>query len=547
VFNSLPFVLARSAEKLASDRLFYAAFCSDQVRPQQKRAVHLNDEPVARSPLLLLQSSSEYRSRADCDSQVTLARIRIENSGDPCEFLSFGGPAPCWTARMSLLALAIRHVVYPSWELKNGSAHRSHLQEMERRQFWSAERLAEHQWSSFKRLVTHAVDTCPYYRESFRRAGLSPADLRSPEDIRWVPTLSKQEIQAHRDEMISSRYRREDLIEDMTGGSTGSPMRFYYDRERRETRAAAVLRHDRWSGWNIGERRALLWGAQRDLPRGLKARLRTRLINRTLALDASALDDAAMAQFAAKLKRYQPKVLVAYANTLALFARYVQAEKITGIKPQGIITSAEVLTRENRELIEKTFGCRVFDRYGCREFGVIASECSVHENMHISADNLLVETVAADGPCHGTEGEIVITDLRNLAMPMIRYQIKDVGRILPGACRCSRGLPLMELSGGRVTDFLTATDGRKVSGVVLATYVITRIPGIEQVQFVQSEPGAVTLNLVKGPDWSEHSTLTPLIAKAREYLGPDMRFDVSFRDRIPQEKSGKYRFAVSTL
>lgn len=451
---------------------------------------------------------------------------------------------------MSLAALAIRHVVFPAWTYRNGGARLRHLREMERRQFWPAERLAEHQWSSFRQLIAHAVDTCPYYRDSFGRAGLSPSDLESPDDIRDVPMIAKEDVQRNAQAMISSRYRRESLIEDMTGGSTGSPLRFYYDHDRAESRGAATLRHDRWAGWDIGERKALLWGASRDIgrSRSFKARMRTRFIHRTLILDASALDDAAMAGFAQKLLRYRPAILVAYANTLAFFARYVRAHEIRGIAPRGIITSAEMLTRENRDLIEGTFGCRVFDRYGCREFAVIASECSAHRGLHVNADNLLVETLGRDGrPCRGEEGEIVITDLRNLAMPMIRYRIRDVGRLLPHACDCGRGLPLLELAGGRVTDFLTATSGRKVSGVVLATYVITRIPGVEQVQFVQSEPGAVTLNLVKGPAFTELSTLGPLLAKAREFLGHDMRFDVTYRDRIPQEQSGKYRFAVSTL
>jgi phenylacetate-CoA ligase len=449
---------------------------------------------------------------------------------------------------MDLPALAIRHIAFPLWERKNRWGLLRHLGNMERAQYWPPEKLAEHQWSAFRRLVTHALETCPYYRDAFRRAGVSLQDLRSPQDIARVPTLSKEDVQAHRDAMVSSRYRPEDLIEDMTGGSTGSPLQFYYDRERFATRTAATLRHDRWSGWEIGERRAILWGAAQDVrANDLKARLRRRLINRTLMLDASALDEAAMARFARQLERYRPTLLVAYANTLGLFARYVQAQKIRGLTAKGIITSAEMLTPENRALIEETFGCRIFNRYGCREFAVIASECEAHSGLHINADNLLVETVSAAGPCRGEDGELVITDLRNFAMPMIRYRIRDVGRILPGTCQCSRGLPLMELSGGRVTDFLTATNGRKVSGVVLATYVITRIPGIEQVQFVQSEPGAVTLNLVRGAGWSEGTTLTPLLAKAREFLGPDMRFEVSYRDRIPHESSGKYRFAVSSL
>jgi phenylacetate-CoA ligase len=449
---------------------------------------------------------------------------------------------------MSLVALANKHILHPVWAFKNGSSHPRYLREMERRQFWTRERLAEYQWSAFRKLVAHAVETCPFYRESFRRAGVAPADLRNPEDVRWIPTVSKEQIQAHRDEMISSHYRREELIEDKTGGSTGHPLSFYYDEEVAAARRATTIRHDRWTGWDIGDRAAMLWGATRDVAptRRLKARLRMHFVTRMLVLDASAVNEAAMAAFAAKLKRYRPKVLLAYANAIALFARYVQAENIRGITVGAIITSAEMLLPESRELIEKTFGCRIFNRYGCREFGVIASECSAHEGLHVSADNLLVETVTADGPCHGEDGEVVITDLRNFAMPMIRYRIKDVGRMLPSACSCPRGLPLMEVSGGRTSDFLTATNGRKCSALVLAAHAITRIPGIEQVQFVQTRRGAVTLNLVRGPVWTEQSTAT-LLANLRDFLGQDMLFDVSYRERIPQEQSGKFRFCVSTI
>jgi phenylacetate-CoA ligase len=451
-------------------------------------------------------------------------------------------------AAMNLLALATRHVTYPAWVMKNRSARLRYLREMERRQFWSAEQLAEHQWALLRKMVAHATETSPFYKDSFRRAGVSLDDLRRPEDIRWIPTVSKEQIQQHRDEMISSRYRREDLIEDKTGGSTGNPLSFYYDHDRFDSREAAALRHDRWTGWDIGERRAILWGSGRDVARAraMKARLRSRFVSRTLMLDASAIDDAAMAQFARSLLRYRPTLLVAYANAIAMFARFVRDEGIRGIRPKGIISSAEVLTPENRELIETTFGCRVFDRYGCREVSVIASECGEHQGLHINADNLLVETVTDQGPVRGEDGEVLITDLRNFAMPLIRYRIKDVGRLLPQACGCGRGLPLMRISGGRTSDFLTATNGRKCSALVLAAHAITRIPGIEQVQFVQHEQGVISLNLVKGPVWSEKATAT-LLTNLREWLGDDMRFEVSYLPRIPQEQSGKYRFCVSTL
>jgi phenylacetate-CoA ligase len=158
----------------------------------------------------------------------------------------------------------------------------------------------------------------------------------------------------------------------------------------------------------------------------------------------------------------------------------------------------------------------------------------------------LVEVVNDGRSCTGEQGEIVITDLRNFAMPMIRYRIRDVGRIKESGCTCGRNLPLMELSGGRVTDFLVATNGNKVSGIVVATYVITNLKGIRQIQFIQDEKNVVVVNLVKGQEWSS-ATQTELVSRLRRYLGSEMRFNLIFSNSIAQEASGKYRFAICNI
>jgi phenylacetate-CoA ligase len=448
---------------------------------------------------------------------------------------------------MDIAALAIKHVLYPLWAVKNGSARLRYLAEFEKSQYLPSQVHEDRQWMQFRSMLVHAFNTCPYYRRKYRDAGLEVGDIRSREDIDKVPALTKEEIQEHRAEMVSSKYSAQSLISDMTGGSTGSPMQFYYDQDRLESRVGATLRHNRWAGWNVGDRAAILWGAPQDIVAGrLRDRIRTWIQERRLMLDASDLSEASMARFARALIRYQPVVLQAYANTLGLFAQYVKAEGIRGIRPRGIICSAEVLTDENRRLIEDTFGCPVFNRYGCREFAVIASECEAHAGMHVNAENLLVEVLVNGRSRTEQDGEIVITDLRNFGMPMIRYRIRDVGRIRQAQCPCPRGLPLMELSGGRITDFLRTTNGSRVSGIVIATYVITGIPGIRQIQFVQDEPRAVTVRLVKGPQWLP-SGQEQLTARTRRYLGEAMEVRIEYRERIPQETSGKYRFSICSL
>lgn len=447
---------------------------------------------------------------------------------------------------MDLTSFLIRRVIFPAWVHKNRSRRLVYLRQLERTQFWTPDEIKDLQWVRLKRLLAHSFEHCPFYRKKWAVAGLTPDDIRSPDDLSLLPTTSKVEIQEHRAELLADTVRPETLVEDMTGGSTGSPLIFYYDQDRRDSRAAATLRHDRWAGWDIGAKLALLWGAPRETKASGWQRWRNDFLGRSIVLDASAIDDGRMREFANQLRVYRPVVIQAYANTMALFARFLKAEGIRDIRPGGIICSAELLTDENRALIEETFRCPVFNRYGSREFAVIASECGVGRGMHVNAENLLVEVLRDGKPAFGADGEIVVTDLANYAMPLIRYRTADVGRLRTDRCECGRGLPLLEVVGGRITDFLRATSGAHVSGIVVATYVITNIPGIRQVQFVQRQPGRVEVNLVKGTDWSER-TVEALRQRVRAFLGATMDLDFVFRENIPLESSGKYRFSISAI
>lgn len=449
---------------------------------------------------------------------------------------------------MDIGAPLIRHVLYPLWARKIGSTRLRVAADLERSQYLPAPELQAAQFAAFQRMFRHAYDHCEYYRARYDAAGIRPDDIRAPSDIARVPTITKEEIQENRERMISRLTPRADLIPDMTGGSTGSPLKFFYDKARLDSRIGATLRHNAWANWRLGDRAAVLWGAPQDLAQGqkLKDRVRDWIIDRRLLLDASRIDDARMHAFAEALREYQPRVMQAYSNTLALFAKFVKENRITGIRPKGIVCSAELLTAESRALIEETFGCPVFDRYGCREFAVIASECDRHRGMHINQENLYVESVDEAGPALDRDGEIVITDLRNFAMPMIRYRIRDVGRVLSESCDCGRGLALMKLSGGRTTDFLISTSGARVSGIVLATYVITNLQGVRQIQFVQSAKGSVTIRVARGPDWTD-ALAQSLTDKARHYLGSDMRIDFEYVERIESEKSGKFRFSICSI
>ena len=92
-----------------------------------------------------------------------------------------------------------------------------------------------------------------------------------------------------------------------------------------------------------------------------------------------------------------------------------------------------------RKFIEKAFGAEVFDIYGCTEIKEIAWECEKHEGYHINEDDVYVEILHGESPAKpGEVGDIVLTDLRNKAMPLIRYRIGDRGLLIAGNCSCGR-------------------------------------------------------------------------------------------------------------
>jgi phenylacetate-CoA ligase len=424
-----------------------------------------------------------------------------------------------------------------------------YLREFERTQFLSLEEIRDLQWRRLRDLLAHAHAQCPFYRARFEQAGLTPNDLRGLDDLRALPILEKRDIQEQGDDMVARDWPREDLIRNQTGGSTGTPIAFYLSKARKCSRAAATLRHNRWAGWRVGDRAAVLWGAPRDRPPDTwRARLRGALLREPLWLDTGNVTEASLAEFHTNLLRYRPRILQAYARSAVLFARYVQASGLTPHRPHALVTSAEVLENDDRRLLEDVFGCPVFNRYGCREVSVVASECPAHRGLHIMAEGLYVEIETPNGPAEpGEMGTILVTDLLNHAMPLIRYRIGDLGAWAAGECPCGRGLPRLERVAGRVTDFLVGDEGRLVSGVFLATYVVAQRPSLGQVQIVQHRAGVVTYRIKPGRDFNQLDDLEYLQTTTRRYLGEQTRIDSEVVEELPAEPSGKFLFSRSTV
>jgi phenylacetate-CoA ligase len=437
-------------------------------------------------------------------------------------------------------------LVEPAWDYYERSVRLKTFRELQRSQWWDSNRLESLHRNRLAAIVNHACSTSKFYRERFADAGIDPKGVRDIGDLSSLPLLTKRDVRERASDVLSTDYRVEDLVPAKTGGSTGVALRVYCDRRGVERRNGAAMRGNTWSGWRLGQSVAAVWGNP-PVPRTWRNRLRAALKDRFIYLDTMHIDDDAIAQFVREWQTLKPGLLYGHAHSVYILAEALRGRN-EGIRPKGIVTSSMMLLSHERRLIEEVFGVAVINRYGCEEVSLIACQCEQHGSFHLNHEHCAVEFLRDDGqPClPGEDGRIVVTEFVNRGMPMIRYEVGDRGTPGEGLCPCGRGLPLMDGLTGRVADFLRALDGSRVAGVSLIENTLTRFGSIEQMQIVQDDGRKLRINLVPASGY-DNDTEQSLISVMKRALGQAMQVDVVKVASIPQEPSGKYRFAICTL
>lgn len=441
----------------------------------------------------------------------------------------------------------VREIIYPAYRKLRGDRLLARLEELERNQWLSRNELDDILWRRIEYLIQQATKHVPYYSALFRDAGLRPEDIQSPDDLRRIPFLTKEIMRAE-----SGRFVTEDPLRrgypSSTGGSTGEPLYFHNDWAASPLRRANTIRSYRWADADIGDRQALLWGFTLDSSAGKRLIESIRnYFNNIMPLSTFDLSDRSIERHASRLRRFGPDYIVGYPSALALLSEYCTKNSLALPRTKSAVTSGEQLFPHQREEIEKAFTCRVFDRYGSREFGNVAHECGEHEGLHVFTDLFFVEVVHDSGrPAQsGETGEIVVTDPLNLYMPFIRYRTGDLAVRTDRACPCGRGFPLLERIEGRAFDAIVTPSGKRVGGFFW-TWLSRAVPGIERFQIEQRDPNGATLRIVPGPEWKDENRRT-LSDKIADTCGEGFEVRFEIVDEIPLTRSGKSRFIISDV
>lgn len=497
-------------------------------------------KPIIRSFVDLARAVGEYRLKPSSSSSL---RSFLEREPP----LSRTQPDPAWRGLYWKGYFALFGATH--WMMTRESE--KHLEELRESQWLSPARMRELQETKLRRLVNHAYRHVPYYRERMREAGVSPDEIRTLEDLAKLPFLTKDDVRKHLYfDILSDNHEKAEVLKITTSGSTGEPFVCFVDREQLEFRWAATIRAMEWTGWRLGERQLRLWHQTLGMSKTQVAReFADAFLMRRRFIPAYEMSDDTLREFIRRIQEWSPVLLDGYAESFNFLARYVEEHGKLGFTPKGIISSAQTLPEGSRRAIEEAFGCKVFDKYGSREFSGIAYECEAHQGHHVVGEGYIVEILKDGRPAKpGEIGEVVITDLNNYCLPFIRYRIGDLAEAMDDSklCDCGRGLPRIGNIEGRVQSIIIGSKGQYIPGTFFAHLFKDYDHAIRQFQIVQTERGAITLNVVKGSRYSDDA-LGEVVRTLHKFLGDDMRIDVAFQDNIQMVRTGKRLATVSKL
>ncbi len=435
------------------------------------------------------------------------------------------------------------------YQLATGRRILTRLDELNRTLWLSRDELLALQRNKLHRLLEYAYTYVPYYRRLFDQVGFKPADILADSTFfQKIPTLSKTLIRENFNDLLTTESRRrKQMKRDTTGGSTGEPLVFMIDNDVRDRMTAYLHHHLGWTGWQLGQPHAYIWGASFELKtsQSLRAKLMDWVLNR-FATNAYVLSEESMSAFALQIRRRRPRLLVGYPSSLYRFAEFVRERGFDGIQFDAIVCSAEILYPTQRQFIESVLHGKMFDRYSTRETGPIAYECTAHKGLHVIVDNNYVEILKDGQPAEaGEAGEVIVTNLNNYSMPFIRYRTEDVAVWrAEDNCPCGRAHPMMEVMQGRRVDMFKTKDGRAVWGGFAS--LMFDMGGVKRFQLVQKSLDHVVVRIVKDAPLDE-TRLAKIERTLHIALGNDVNVEFEFPDEIAVESSGKHRYTISEI
>jgi phenylacetate-CoA ligase len=392
-------------------------------------------------------------------------------------------------------------------------------------------------------LATHHRAHTPSFAARLKDAGLAGHGFDSVAQLRRLPPIGRRDVQGAGEGFFSALVpeAHQPVNEVKTSGSTGEPVKVRKTQLSTLLWYAMTLRDLLWHGNDFSGRITTVrpqvtsyyerigWGRPVDdlyvsgpaqgIPLGTDIKEQLRL-----------------------MRQFNPDVLVVFPSNLKAMAEIWEVEGFEPRSLRRIRTLSETVNEELRSRISQVTGVHIEDHYSSLETGAIAVQCPQSDLYHVMAETVIVEVLDFRGePCgEGENGRVVVTDLHNLASPLIRYEIGDYAEV-GGACPCGRGLPTLRRILGRERNLVLLPDGRRHWPLLgQMSRAFGEASPIRQFQMVQHSRTAIELRAVADRPLTpaEQAVMIQVVQKSLDYT-----FDIEivrFQGRLPIGANGKF-------
>lgn len=426
---------------------------------------------------------------------------------------------------------------------REGPLFKKILKELDASQWYPEQMLADLKLKRLKALVRYAETHIPYYRALFRENGLSAESINSIDDLQHLPVMTKKAVLEKGRTLVTQGARRFFLSKASTSGTTGAPLELHRDYYSVNFEHATIHRHWRQAGYRFGDpfvtlRGNTLQGASGKNP----VYWAFNRVHREMVMSSFHLSKKSLPRYIAQLLSFKPLYIYCYPQsllTLLTFAVEAGANlKKLGVK--GVFTSSEMVPARLHGLVQEHLGARIFDYYNTAERVLPIASCE-HGTYHVQEEYGILELLPVD-PAKN-QYEIIGTGLVNRAMPLFRYQTRDIVELYPEnyTCPCGRSFRCIKTIVGRPSECIIGSEGQEISGAGLTHIFYGVDTQVIESQIVQRSDGTVLIRIVPTERFTE-TNRSALEASFFHYTGICPAIEIV--SAIHRTAAGKYQFII---
>ncbi len=447
--------------------------------------------------------------------------------------------------------------IAPVWITKGSIYYKTYnetIDFLKETEYWDSDKLRDYQNEQLRKLVVHAYNTVPYYRELFDKNGIDPITIQTQEDLTKLPVLTKNIIKKEGKRLVSTKIPKSRVEEHTTGGSTGKPTTFYFDKNENAKEDAFVDHIYSRIGYSKKDK-TLIFSDSHFMRQENEVNPNTIMKRmpgtKRWICNYANINEKSFSRFCISLRKIDPNWIIINPSNLYVICKLIKDEAdnpflCSGLK--GVIFKSETLYPHQLDFFKTILRVQFLHLYGHTEHGCIAGTCEKEFCFHIQPQYGISEFVKD----RNGKNILVTTGFTNYAMPLLRYYTEDIFEMSNEECSCGRKYKIVKSIEGRAVDYLYMNDGTAVSDIFCDFTTVGRLgKWLEEcVRFriLQDEVGKCIIEYIPMDNATDIEAFNVLVkSSCEEYFLGKMQVEAKAVQEILPTARGKEKLIISTL